>query len=676
MSNLSFAIRGTSRVRRALTPAFLYHAFRAGLDMAIVNAGQLDVLQEIPADLRDRRWKTLILDRHPGATERLVQMAESLQSRGRLVDTAELAWREGPVDQRLSHALVQGIADFIEPDVEEARRRYATGLEIIEGPLMAGMRIVGDLFGQGKMFLPQVVKSARVMKKAVACLLPFMEPEKAQSQAAGDSTASARARATIVLATVKGDVHDIGKNIVGIVLACNNYRVVDLGVMVPCEKILDAALAERADLIGLSGLITPSLEEMVHVAKEMERRGFTVPLLIGGATTSAKHTAVKIAPCYRNPTVHVLDASRAAGVVERLVRPQSRADFDAANRAEQQRLVETYQRRREIALVSYREAVARRFPTDWATVPIDTPSFSGVRVLDNYPLDELVPYIDWSPFFMAWELRGKYPKILDDPTVGPQARQLFEDAQRLLRRIIEEKRLRARAVYGLWPAASEGDDLLVYADARDREELARFHTLRQQWQRKGQEHFLALADFVAPKECGREDHLGAFALTTGIGCAELVAHFEADHDDYSAILAKALADRLAEAFAERLHKMVRDDWGYGRDEKLGREALIREEYRGIRPAPGYPACPDHTEKATLFDLLDAQRATGIRLTENYAMDPPASICGLYFSHPRSRYFSVDWITRDQVEDYARRKGMKVREMERWLAPNLGYDAQQ
>lgn len=678
VSNLSFAFRGNEPVRRAMHAAFLYHAIRAGLDMAIVNAGQLDVYEEIDPDLREQ-VEDVILDRRPGATEHLVKTAESLQSPDRVADTAQLAWRHAPVAERLSHALVQGIADFIEQDVEEARAQYATGLEIIEGPLMAGMRIVGDLFGQGKMFLPQVVKSARVMKKAVACLLPYMEQEKAAARASGDPAATGSAasnRATIVLATVKGDVHDIGKNIVGIVLACNNYRVVDLGVMVPCEKILDAAIAENADLIGLSGLITPSLEEMVHVAKEMGRRGFNVPLLIGGATTSAKHTAVKIAPCYRHSTVHVIDASRAAGVVDRLVRPEARAAFDEENRARQKGLVESYQRRREIALVSYREAAARRFPTDWNALRIDVPSFTGLRVLDDYPLDQLVPYIDWSPFFLAWELRGKYPKIFDDPQVGQQARQLFDDAQRLLTRIVHERLLRARAVYGLWPAASEGDDLLVYADATSREELARIHTLRQQWQRKGQEHFLALADLVAPKECGRMDYLGAFALTVGVGCPELVARFEAEHDDYSAILTKALADRLAEAFAERLHKIVRDEWGYGREENLTPDGLIREEYRGIRPAPGYPACPDHTEKAILFDLLGAEQATGIRLTENFAMDPAASVSGLYFAHPKSRYFSVDWITRDQVEDYARRKGMKLREMEHWLAPNLGYDPEQ
>ena len=539
------------------------------------------------------------------------------------------------------------------------------------------------------------------MKKAVACLLPFMEEEKAgvagaerseapESPQAGASLRSAtshpanrrdagrtlqkgRSRGKIVMATVKGNVHDIGKNIVGIVLACNNYEVIDLGVMVPCEKILQTAIGQQADMIGLSGLITPSLEEMVHVAREMERRGMDLPLLIGGATTSAKHTAVKIAPAYRHVTVHVPDASRSAGVVERLLRPESRKLFDRENRAEQARLVEAFRRRGEITLVPYADARARRFPTDWQTVRIDVPAFTGIRALDEYPLDELARYIDWSPLFQAWELRGKYPRIFDDAEFGPEARKLFDDAQRLLKRTIDNKLLHARGVYGFWPAASVGDDILVYEDADRRSELARFHTLRQQWQRKGQEHFLALADFIGPLESGRADYLGAFAVSTGAGAAELVARFEAEHDDYSAIMTKALADRLVEAFAERLHQIARSDWGYGRDEHLTSEELIDEKYRGIRPAPGYPACPDHTEKITLFRVLDAERQTGIRLTETMAMDPAASICGWYFAHPQARYFSVDRITRDQVESYARRKAMKLSEAERWLAPNLGYE---
>ncbi len=674
VSNISFAFRTSEAVRRAMHSAFLYHAIRAGLDMAIVNAGQLDVYEEIPPDLLER-VEDVLLDRRPDATDRLIQFAELLQ--GHQADTQEtaLAWRRGTVEERLSHALVQGIVDFIEADVEEARQTYPSCLAIIEGPLMAGMKIVGELFGAGKMFLPQVVKSARVMKKAVAYLMPFME---AQKKAQGsDEAPTSNGRGKIVLATVKGDVHDIGKNIVGIVLACNNFQVIDLGVMVPCEKLLSVAAAERADLIGLSGLITPSLEEMVHVAREMDRLGFRTPLLIGGATTSAKHTAVKIAPAYRNVTVHVPDASRAASIVEHLINPQARERFDGQNRAEQARLAEAYRRRFEVDLVPYREAKAKRFPTDWADVPIDQPAFLGVRPLCDYPLSDLVDYIDWSPFFMVWELRGKYPRIFDDPAVGLEARRLFDDARRLLDEIVEKRLIRAAGVYGFWPAASDGDDLVLYADPGRADPIARFHTLRQQWRRKGQEYFLALADFVAPIESGRTDHLGAFAVTAGRGAAELVARFEAErqaeHDDYRAILAKALADRLAEAFAERLHQIARSDWGYGRQERLANEDLIKEKYRGIRPAPGYPACPDHTEKRTLFRLLDAERHTGIRLTETLAMDPAASVCGLYFAHPQARYFAIDRITRDQVEDYARRKGMKPAEVERWLAPNLGYE---
>ncbi len=666
VSNVSFAFRSHEAVRRAMHAAFLYHAIRAGLDMAIVNAGQLDVYEEIPADLREH-VEDVLLDRRPDATERLIQLAQSQEQGGGQSQAAEQAWRQATVPERLSHALVKGIVEFIEADAEEARGQYPSCLAVIEGPLMAGMKIVGDLFGDGKMFLPQVVRSARVMKKAVAYLMPFMEEEKRAAGTAGS------ARGTIVMATVKGDVHDIGKNIVGIVLACNNYRIVDLGVMVPCEKILQAAVDQGADLVGLSGLITPSLDEMVHVAREMERRGMTLPLLIGGATTSAKHTAVKIAPVYRQTTAHVIDASRSVGIVQRLLEPERRRKFDEANRAEQARLVEAYQRRQQVSLVPYHEAVARRFATDWATVEIDVPSFTGVRVLDDYPLEELVPYVDWSPLFMAWELRGKYPRIFDDPAVGPQARQLYDDARRLLDEIVARQLLRAKGVYGFWPAASDGDDILVYADEARQSELARLHTLRQQWERKGQDAFFALADFIAPRQSGRRDFLGAFAVTAGHGSEELVRRFEADHDDYSAIMARALADRLAEAFAERLHQVARRDWGYGLREQLTHEELIAEEYRGIRPAPGYPACPDHTEKWILFDLLDAERSTGIHLTESLAMTPPASVCGLYFAHPRSRYFSVDRMTREQVADYARRKGMKIAEVERWLGPNLGYD---
>ncbi|HUY32968.1 MAG TPA: methionine synthase [Pirellulales bacterium] len=668
VSNISFSFRGNDAVREAMHAAFLYHAIRAGLDMGIVNAGQLAVYEDIPKDLLER-VEDVLFDRRPDATERLVEFAETVKRQADRPAGAELAWRGAALEERLSHALVRGIADHIEADVEEARQRqeYPSGLSIIEGPLMAGMQVVGDLFGAGKMFLPQVVKSARVMKKAVAYLSPFMEAEKAQSGQVD------RPRGKILLATVKGDVHDIGKNIVGVVLGCNNYRVIDLGVMVPCERILETAVKEGCDMIGLSGLITPSLDEMVHVAKEMERQGFQMPLLIGGATTSAKHTAVKIAPAYQRETVHVLDASRSAKVVEQLLNPQSRPEFGRKNRIEQTKLVEAYQGRRQVSLLSYEQARALRFATDWSAARMDKPVFLGRRVLDAFPLAELVPYIDWSPFFAAWELRGKYPKIFDDATVGVEARKLYDDARRLLDEIVSRKLLTARGVYGFWPAAAVGDDIAVYADEARASELTRFHTLRQQWERKGVKCYYALADFIAPLESGRRDDLGAFAVTTGHGCDELVKRFEADHDDYHSIMAKALADRLAEAFAERLHQLARIDWGYGRDERLTSDDLIDEKYRGIRPAPGYPACPDHTEKRILFDLLGAEQATGISLTEHFAMYPAASVSGLYFAHPEARYFSVDRITRDQVEDYARRKGMTVAEVERWLSPNLGYE---
>ncbi|HEX7450153.1 MAG TPA: methionine synthase, partial [Pirellulales bacterium] len=666
VSNISFSFRGNDVVREAMHAAFLYHAIRAGLDMGIVNAGQLAVYEDIPPELLER-VEDVLFDRRPDATERLVDFAETVKKQGGKQAGAELAWRSAPVEERLSHALVRGIVDFIEADVEEARQRYPTGLSIIEGPLMAGMSVVGDLFGAGKMFLPQVVKSARVMKKAVAYLLPFMEAEKAKS---GQSDAP---RGTVLLATVKGDVHDIGKNIVGVVLGCNNYRVIDLGVMVPCERILETATKEGVDLIGLSGLITPSLDEMVHVAKEMQRQGYQTPLLIGGATTSAKHTAVKIAPAYSHETVHVLDASRSVGVVEQLLNPKLKPDFDRTNRQEQARLVEAYQQRQSVNLVSYAQAVAQRFTPDWATATIDTPAFLGVRVLEDFSLEELLPYIDWSPFFMTWELRGKYPKIFDDRTVGGEARKLFDDARRLLDEMVSKRLLRASGVYGFWPAASAGDDIVVYADESRERPLTTFHTLRQQWQRKGTEVYYALADFIAPASSGRSDYLGAFAVTAGHGADELAQKYQVDHDDYNAIMAKALADRLAEAFAERLHEIARRDWGYGRDETLTNDDLIDEKYRGIRPAPGYPACPDHTEKRILFDLLGAEQVAAIKLTESFAMHPAASVSGLYFAHPESRYFSVDRITRDQVEDYARRKQMTVAEIERWLSPNLGYE---
>ena len=671
VSNVSFAFRGKENevVREAMNSAFLYHSIRAGLDMGIVNPGQLQVYEEIPKDLRER-VEDVLLNRRPDATERLVEFAKSLEasnSSSRSAGTGP-SWRELPVQERLKHALIHGIIDYIDADVEECRHLYQRPLEVIEGPLMDGMNVVGDLFGAGKMFLPQVVKSARVMKKAVAYLLPFMEEER---QKTGGER---KPRGKILMATVKGDVHDIGKNIVGVVLSCNDFEVIDLGVMVPCETILQKAREQAVDMIGLSGLITPSLDEMVHVAREMERQGFQLPLLIGGATTSAKHTAVKIAPAYHETVIHVKDASRSVGIVERLMRPEEKHKLDAENRRNQARERENFARRRQRKLVSYAEACKRRFRIDWENAPIAVPSFLGVRVLRDFPLADLVPYIDWSPFFMAWELRGKYPHILADAKVGSEARKLFEDANRLLERILADKLLAANAVYGFWPANSWGDDIIVFADQTRQRELLRLPMLRQQWEREGQTAFRSLADYLAPLDSGRIDYLGAFAVTAGIGAEELAARFEAEQDPYSAIMTKALADRLAEAFAELLHERARRDWGYGREEHLTKEQLIAEEYRGIRPAAGYPSCPDHTEKAKLWALLHADEVS-IHLTESFAMTPAASVSGLYFSHPEATYFAVDLITRDQVENYAARKGMSRAEVERWLAPNLGYDAE-
>jgi 5-methyltetrahydrofolate--homocysteine methyltransferase len=665
VSNVSFSLRGNDTVREAMNSAFLYHAIQAGMDMGIVNPTQLAVYEEIDKELLGC-VEDVLLNRRPDATERLVDFAETVKQKGK-VAVAEEEWRKGTVEERLSHALVKGIVDYIDQDTEEARQKFAAPLDVIQGPLMAGMNVVGELFGAGKMFLPQVVKSARVMKKAVAYLLPFMEAEKAK--AGGEQ----KPRARIVMATVKGDVHDIGKNIVGVVLGCNNYEVIDLGVMVPCEKILATARDREADLIGLSGLITPSLDEMVHVAKEMEREGFKVPLLIGGATTSSKHTAVRIAPSYRQSTVHVLDASKAVAVVSNLIDPNLKPAFDERNRAGQERDRHSYAGRQQKNLVPYSQACGKRFSSDWNTITIDVPSFLGRQVLADYPLEKIVPYIDWSPFFQTWELRGKYPAILDDATVGEEARKLLADARALLDKIVANKWLTANAVYGFWPANSLGDDVVVFTDESRQGELTRFHTLRQQWERKGSSEFFALADFIAPLESGRADYLGAFAVTAGLGIEPVVERFQKDHDDYHSIMLKAIADRLAEAFAEQLHKIARDDWGYGNAEKLSTDDLIDEKYRGIRPAPGYPACPDHTEKRILFDLLEAEKSTGIQLTESYAMYPAAAVSGLYFAHPQARYFSVDRITKEQVESYAARKGMTVAEIERWLSPNLGYE---
>ncbi|RMG40943.1 MAG: methionine synthase, partial [Planctomycetota bacterium] len=648
VSNVSFSFRGNNVVREAMNAAFLYHAIRAGLDMGIVNAGQLEVYEEIDPQLREY-VEDVLLNRRPDATERLIEFAETVKQRATQQDDSQKnAWRNASVEERLKHALLKGITEYIEQDTEEARQKYGKPLDVIQGPLMDGMNVVGELFGAGKMFLPQVVKSARVMKKAVAYLTPYMEAEQKQS--------GAGARGRIVLATVKGDVHDIGKNIVAVVLRCNNFEVIDLGVMVPAETILQTAREKNADIIGLSGLITPSPDEMVHVARETQRQGFDIPLLIGGATTSAKHTAVKIAPEYEQPVVHVLDASLSVPVVEKLLDPRSRDAFVAEVRAAQEQDRRRYSGAQQRKLVPYEEALRRRFQTDWRTVRIDRPEFLGIRELRDFPLEELVPFIDWSPFFWTWELRGKFPRILDDPVVGETARKLYDEAQRLLERIVREKLLTAHAVYGFWPAASDGDDIILFEDERRDVELCRFPMLRQQWERTGQRDFRSLADYVAPLDSGREDYIGAFAVTAGHGTDELVRHFERQHDDYSAIMAKALADRLAEAFAEYLHARVRREWGYGRDEDLSLEDIIREKFRGIRPAFGYPACPDHTRKRTLFDLLQAERRAGIELTESFAMYPAASVSGLYFAHPQARYFSVDRITRDQVESYARRCG--------------------
>jgi len=664
VSNVSFSFRGNEPVRAAIHSVFLYHAIQAGMDMGIVNAGGLPVYDDLDAELRER-VEDVILNRRKDSTERLLEIADRYKGKKGETPVENLAWREKPVRERLAHALVHGIDAFVDEDTEEARQQASRPLDVIEGALMDGMNVVGDLFGAGKMFLPQVVKSARVMKKAVAYLLPFIEAEKLRTGDVGKSNGK------IVMATVKGDVHDIGKNIVGVVLACNNFDVVDLGVMVPTQKILDTARAENADLIGLSGLITPSLEEMTHVAREMQRQGFETPLLIGGATTSRAHTALKIDPHYKAPTVWVKDASRAVGVAQSLISRDMRTAFVAANDADYAEIRERHKNRGDAKrLVSLEKARGQRFDGGWADYVPPAPHQPGLHVFEDYPLDELVDCIDWTPFFNAWELFGKYPAILTDGVVGAQASELYRDARAMLAKIVEEKWLTAKAVFGLWPANSIGDDVELQADGK----VERLHFLRQQVDKPVERPDFCLADFIAPKDSGRQDWIGMFAVTAGIGIDTHVARFEADHDDYNAILLKALADRLAEALAERLHQRVRTEfWGYVGDETLDNEALIAEKYVGIRPAPGYPACPEHSEKGTLFRLLDAGANAGMSLTESFAMLPTAAVSGYYFSHPQSQYFVVGRVSKEQVADYAKRKGVEIAQVERWLASNLDYD---
>ena len=698
VSNVSFSFRGNNPVREAIHTAFLYHAIREGMDMGIVNAGMLGNYDEIEPTLR-HHVEDVLLNRRPDATDRLVKLADELKaSQGGASKTElkeDLAWRNTPVEARLAHALVKGIDQFVEQDTEECRQKFARPLEIIEGPLMDGMRIVGDLFGAGKMFLPQVVKSARVMKRSVAYLTPFMEAEKARAFAAGEAT---RAQGKFLIATVKGDVHDIGKNIVGVVLACNNYEVTDLGVMVSCDKILAKAKELNVDLIGLSGLITPSLDEMVYVAKEMKRGGFTIPLLIGGATTSPAHAAVKIAPEYPGGVVHVLDASRVVNVVSSLLSPEQKPAFIAENTAKQERQREEFAaRRNKRPLLPLAQARARKQTYDWATIDIPRPAFLGTRVyssgsgtgvppvvspasvpsLNSEPstlnLGDIVAYIDWSPFFSAWELHGRFPQILDDDVVGVEAKKLFADAQKLLAQIVTEKRFTAKAIIGFWPGNAVGDDIEIYADESRTAVVTRFHQLRQQMDKPADQFNHCLADYLAPRDSGRLDYCGGFAVTAGHGVEEFAAEFRAKHDDYNAIMAQALGDRLAEALAELMHKKARDFCGYGQTENLPMEDLIREKYRGVRPAPGYPACPDHTEKPILFSLLGVEAATGITLTESCAMSPASSVSGWYFNHPDSKYFGVGKLGKDQVTDYAARKSQTVTEAEKWLGPYLDYD---
>lgn len=668
VSNVSFSFRGNNPVREAIHAVFLYHTIKAGMDMGIVNAGQLAIYDDLPEELRER-VEDVILNRRQDATDRLLEIADKYKGDGSVEKKEDLEWRSLPVVKRLEYALVKGIADFVEEDTELARQEYAKPLEVIEGPLMDGMNVVGDLFGEGKMFLPQVVKSARVMKKAVAYLMPFIELEK------DDSTVSS-SNGKILMATVKGDVHDIGKNIVGVVLQCNNFEIIDLGVMVPAARILEVAKAEQVDIIGLSGLITPSLEEMAHMAKEMERLGFEIPLMIGGATTSLIHTAVKIDPNYHGPVIYVKDASRAVGVAQNLVSKITRDDFVDKIKTDYQTKRDQHKGRKSTRrLLTLKQARANKTKIDWPAYQAVKPAQTGIQVFDDYPLQELVDRIDWTPFFQSWELAGRYPRILTDEIVGEHATHLFEDAQKMLKQIVDEKWLKARAVIGLFPANSVGDDdIEIYTDDSRQQVLMKLHSLRQQAEKPPGRPNAALADFLAPKDSGVEDYIGAFAVTAGIGIDEHIERFEEDHDDYHSIMLKALADRLAEAFAERMHERVRKEfWGYKKDEQLENEDLIDEKYQGIRPAPGYPACPDHTEKGLLWDLLNVEKRIGMTLTESFAMLPTAAVSGFYFAHPESRYFGLGKISEDQVKDYAKRKNWTLDYAERWLAPALSYD---
>ena len=665
VSNVSFSFRGNNTVREAIHSAFLYHAIKHGMDMGIVNPSMLEVYSDIPKDLLER-VEDVLLNRREDATERLLEFAETVKRKGK-AEVIDEEWRKGTVEERLSHALVKGIVDFIDADTEEARQKYDRPLHVIEGPLMSGMSVVGDLFGSGKMFLPQVVKSARVMKKAVAFLMPFMEEEKRKT---GNMSTS---QGKILMATVKGDVHDIGKNIVGVVLACNNFEIIDMGVMVPADKILAKAIEENVDVIGLSGLITPSLDEMVHVAKEMERLGLKIPLLIGGATTSRVHTAVKIDQNYAGSVVHVIDASKSVPAVQSLISKEHGEAFHKKIKSDYAQFREDYKnRKRDKNFVTIENARKKKVDVD--VKDIVAPTFTGTKVFEDFPLEELRSYIDWTPFFQTWELAGRYPKIFDDEIIGSEAKKLFNDANQMLDDVIAKKLLKAKAVIGFWPANAEGDDVFVETLHATSLQKHTFHFLRQQNEKAEGQNYHCLADFVAPKESGVTDYIGGFAVSTGFGIEPLVDAYEKDHDDYHSIMIKAIADRLAEAFAEKMHEMVRKEfWGYSKNENLSSEELIKENYAGIRPAPGYPACPDHTEKRLLFDLLQAEKNTGIILTENFAMHPAAAVSGFYFSHPESKYFGVGKIQKDQVEDYAKRKNESIEFIEKWLAPVLGYD---